>query len=76
MCVAVCAVSQNDVNFRVRVRCEPSYIAVVRSKSISELAYSVDLPLYFNSSRTGEIYQFCLLACILYREQLLVCTPE
>ena len=76
MCVAICAVSQNDVNFRVRVRCEPSYIAVVRSKSIGELAYNVDLHLYFNSSRTGEICQFCLLACILYGEQPLVCTPE
>ena len=42
------AVLHSGVNFRVRIRWEPSQIAAVGSKSISGLASSVDLPLYCN----------------------------
>ena len=48
MYTAIGAVSQNGANLRVRVRVgrEPSYIGVLWSKSIGELAYGVDLPCY------------------------------
>ena len=75
MHTAIRAVTQHDVNLRVLARCEPSDIAVERSKFIGELAYSVGLILYCNPCHAVELYQSCGLALNLYGEQPLTSTP-
>ena len=58
MHAAIHTVSENGVNLRVLVRCQPSHITVVRSNSIDALARSVDLIIYYNPCHAVELNGF------------------